>query len=342
MPADVVRVEIGGVELTGFNGLTITMSIDSMADAFSLSIPYDPDRAELRAALRPFGYQRVKVYLDSDLLLTGRVVRLQPKADAGERSLTLEGYSLPGVLVDCSIEGDLEFSGLTLAGIARKVCQPFGIQVRADTDTGQIEVARAEPGQTVHEFINSLAAPRNVFINSSFDGRLVLSSATALATTAPVATLREGEKPLLAVGAEYDGTRRYSKYIVSAQFAGVPDIKGETDDPGVTLYRPMVVQARDTDPDPNATAKRARMEAIAESLPITATVSGWRTPSGQRWHERQSVSLYAPSAMLTVERRYLIASATLRLDTQAGKVVDLRLVMAEAYAGRPLGVLPWA
>jgi prophage tail gpP-like protein len=84
------------------------------------------------------------------------------------------------------------------------------------------------------------------------------------------------------------------------------------------------------------------MEAIAAALPITATVSGWRTPGGQRWHERQSVSLKAPGAILATERKYLIAEATFRLDKENGKVVDLRLVMAEAYAGKPLGVLPWA
>ena len=46
--------------------------------------------------------------------------------------------------------------------------------------------------------------------------------------------------------------------------------------------------------------------------------------------------------MLTTERKYLIAEATFKLDAQNGKTVDLRLVMAEAYAGKPLGVLPWA
>lgn len=342
MPADEVRLEVAGKKLTGFTGISITMAIDALADAFSLTMPYDPDRADLRTALRPFAYPPAKIYLDDDLLLTGRVEKLTPKSDAGDRSLTAEGRSLPGPLVDCGIEGDLEFSGLTLAAIARKLCGPFGLQVRADADTAAIEVARAEYGQTVQDFLNGLAAPRNFFLNSSFDGKLVISSASALAQAAPVATLREGEKPLLAVGTTFDGTRRFSSYDVGAQFAGEHNISGRATDSGIAVHRPTFISAKDTDPDPNATARRARMEALAGSIPITATVSGWRTPGGQRWHERQSVSLLAPGAMLVTERKYLIAGATLKLDAQGGRIADLRLVMAEAYAGKPLGVLPWA
>jgi len=341
-PADLVRLEVAGKKLTGFDGLTITMAIDSLADSFALTMPYDPDRSDLHAALRPFAYTPCKVYLDDDLLLTGRIEKLAPKMDAGERSLTVEGRSLTGVLVDCGIEGDLEFSGLTLAAIARKLCKPFALTVRADADTPAIEVARAEYGQAVQDFLNSLAAPRNFFINSSFEGKLVISSANALTQAAPVAALVEGEKPLLAVAASYDGTHRFSSYDVGAQFAGEIDVNGHVDDTAIAVHRPTFIAAKDTDPDPNATARRARMEAIAAALPITATISGWRTPAGARWHERQSVTLKAPGAMLATERKYLIAEATFRLDKSAGKTVDLRLVMAEAYAGKPLGVLPWA
>jgi prophage tail gpP-like protein len=340
-PADMVRLEVAGKKLTGFDGLTITMAIDSLADSFALTMPYDPDRSDLRAALRPFAYTPCKVYLDDDLLLTGRVEKLAPKMDAGERSLTVEGRSLTGVLVDCGIEGKTEFTKLTLKVIAEQLCLPFGLLVRADADTPAIEVARAEYGQTVLDFLNSIAAPRNFFLNSSFDGKLVISSALALAVAAPVAALVEGEKPLLAVSASYDGTRRFSSYDVGAQSEG-ENQNGHADDAAIAVHRPTFIAAKDMDPDPNATARRARMEAIASALPITATVSGWRTPAGARWHERQSVTLKAPGAMLATERKYLIAEATFRLDKSAGKTVDLRLVMAEAYAGKPLGVLPWA
>jgi len=339
-PADEVRLEVAGRKLTGFDGITLTMAIDSLADSFALTMPYDPDRSDLRVALRPFAYTPCKVYLDDDLLLTGRIEKLAPKMDAGERSLTVEGRSLTGVLVDCGIEGDLDFKGLTLAVMARKLCKPFGIIVHADADSEQF-TTRAECGQTVLDFLNSIAAPRNLFLNSTFQGGLRISSASALTQAAPVAALIEGQVPLLAVSASYDGTRRFSSYDVDAQI-DAENVHGHEDDTAVPVHRPTIILMKDMDPDPNATARRARMEAIAAALPITATVSGWRTPRGQRWHERQSVTLKAPGAMLATERKYLIAEATFRLDKSAGKTVDLRLVMAEAYAGKPLGVLPWA
>ncbi len=346
MPADEVRLEVAGQRLTGFSGITITMAIDSLADAFSLTMPYDPERTDIRAAFKPFGYTPCKVYLDDDTLLTGRIEKFAPKSDAGDRSVTVEGRSLTGILVDCGIADVSQIDKLTLEGIASKLCNPFKIVVVVDGPDRalmkQIEVSRPEPGQTVADFLNSIASPRNFFLNSTFQGGLRISSSNRLAMEAPVATLREGEKPLLAVSASYDGTKRFSVYNVSAQFAGQPDILGHADDSAIPLLRPTFISAKDMDPDPGATAKRAYMEATAAAIPITATVSGWRTPGGERWHERQSVSLLAPGAMLTTERRYLIAEATFKLDAQNGKTVDLRLVMAECYQGKPIKEDPWA
>ena len=341
MPADVVRLEVAGRQFEGFTGITISMGIETMADAFSLTMPYDDARADLRAALQPYTYPECKVYLDEDLLLTGRVEKLAPGVNEGERTVSVEGRSRTGVLTDCAIEGDLEFSGLTLAQIARKLCAPFGVSVLADTDTPAIAVARAEYGQTVDAFLHSLAAPRNIFLNSTFKGQLRITSASALSQAAEVATLREGEKPLMEIGASFDGTRRFSSYGVSAQSDGEVDISGSESDSGIPVHRPTLIQAKDTDPDPKATARRARMEAIAASLQISATVSGWRTPAGSRWHERQSVVVGAPGVMLVTERKYLIAEVTYKLDAGSGKTVALKLAMAEAYAGQTLGVLPW-
>lgn len=340
--SDDVRLVVEGKEFRGWTGVTIEMAIDQVADAFSLSMPYDSDRAELRDAFRPFGYQCVQVYIDDDLLITGRVDKVEAKSDAGDRTLTVQGRSLTGALVDCSIDGALEFSGLALSTIARQVCRPFGLTVRADNDTDALEVARAEYGQSAAEFLLSLASPRALFLNSGYDGKLVISWARSLVNRPPVAALIEGQHPLLSVEASFDGTKRFSVHKVSTQFAGEVDITGQASDAGVPLYRPHLVAAGDADTDPSVTAARSRTASIGASVAVSAGVSGWRRPDGKRWAERQIVTLRAPGAKLTTERNWLTAGVTLKMDASSGRTADMRLVMPEVYAGSAPAVLPWA
>ncbi len=367
MQKDDVRLEINNRTFTGWTGVSIDMAVDQLADAFSVSAPFDPDRADLRDAFRPFGYQPVKVYIGDDLLITGRIEKVEHQSDAGDRVLTVQGRSLTGALVDCSIDGELEFSGLALSTIARKIAGRFGVSVRADNDTNSIEVARAEYGQTAADFLLGLANARHLFLNSSYDGKLVISWGASFAKKSAAAALVEGRAPLLSVSTSFDGTGRFSVYKVATQFAGMSDIMGEAKDAGVPIYRPHLRVVSDVDSDnsfmeagdvqliaalqkmalekaekgADSSARRVRSEAMVKSFSVSARVAGWRRPDGKRWAERQTVTLKAPGAALYTECQYLIAGVSYKLDESDGQVVDLRLVFPETYAGGMPEVLPW-
>jgi len=354
MPSDKITLLVGSREITGWTGASIEMAIDQVADAFSLTVPFDPERSDLRAAFRPFSYQTVKLYVGDDILLTGRIEKVEPKIDAGERTVTVQGRSLPGALVDCAIRGPLEWSGMRIADIAINVCLPFGVSVRYDNNSKPIELARAGYGQTAAAFLMSVASPRNFFLNSSYEGQLVISSGSELTKRAVVAALVEGEHPLLGVAASFDGTRRFSTYEVATQFAGVADIVGSVEDATMPvfekkrIYRPHLASVPEAFVDeetettePAVTARQSRIEAIAASISVAVSVSGWRRPDGKRWAERQMVTLRAPGAMLYTERKWLIAGLSLKLDAATGETCDMRLVLPETYAWRVPEVLPW-
>ena len=337
---DKIRLVLGTRDVVGWTGASIEMAIDQVADACAFTFPLDLRLSNLRDVFVPFSYQPLKVYIDDEILLTGRAEKLAPKTDAGETSLELQGRALPGSLVDCAIVGPLEFKGLALSTICRQVCRPFGVDVRADNDTDPIDLARASYGQRAADFLLDLARPRNLFLNSSYDGKLVISWGRDLVRRPVVASLVEGEHPLLSVAASFDGTGRFSRYIAATQFAGEADISGEVSDAGVAIYRPHVLAVKDAEDDPAVTAAQAMVAAIAGSVQVSATVSGWSRPDGERWAERQMVTLRAPGAMLPVEREWLIAGASFRLEA-GSQTVDLRLVMPETYAGDTPEVLPW-
>jgi prophage tail gpP-like protein len=350
-----VAIKIGGQSFTGWDEVTIEMAIDNCADGFSLSAAYDPDRRDLAAAFRNGIFNTCTITIDGEAVLTGRVMKLDAESGPDDRTIKVEGMSSTGPLVDCSIDGELEFSGLTLAGICRKVCAPFGIAIRADSDTEIIDFAKAEYGQGAFDFLNSLASPRNFFLNSSYTGQLIISSAAKLLSLPVAASLIEGQKPILSVSTSNNGQLRFSSYKVASQFAGLEDVVDEATDPSVPLYRPHLIVEDEAAIAPDVmtaaqakafakktrTAARTRTMAFASSFQARATVIGWKAPNGLRWHERQIVTLLAPGAMLSTETRYVIAGITFKLHPDSGETVDMRLVLPELYAGALPQVMPW-
>ena len=355
---DEVRLVIEGKEFTGWEALTVEMAVDHVADTLSITAPWDPDRVDLRAAFR--GYNRVQLYIGDDLYLTGRIDKADPDLSATDRKIVIQCRSLTGQLADCSHAGELEFSGLALSTICRQVCKPFGVSVRADNDTAPIPEARAEYGQIAADFLNSLAAPRNILLNCSYQGELVLTSGVALMSKQPVARLVEGQWPVEGVSGSRDWTKLFSVYKVATQFAGLPDIVDTVRDANVRIYRPRLSPSPDAmaSPDDQAaldalddevkaqtaaqvktkmakarTASRIRAQAIAEACPTSVQLAGWRRPDGMRWAERQVVTLKAPSAMVYEEIPFLISSCRLTLDSTGGMSTDLSLVLPETYAG---------
>jgi prophage tail gpP-like protein len=338
--SDTVYLVINGTEFSGFDGATIDMAIDHIADGFSLASPWNPDDPVHRKAFAPFEYQDVKLYIGTDLLLTGTLEKPDPSLSESDRTITLEGRSKTGVLADCSIDGDLEYSGLTLGVTTAKICKPFSISVIDQSGVGKIELARADYGQIAGDFINSLSSPRNVCLGSSYGGALILDAGSRFAKSSPVAELTEGKHPLTSITPSFDGTTRGSHFKVASQFAGQENIIGKATDPDIKVYRPMITTAGETDQNPSITATKMRGDSYAKSVNWSASISGWRRPDGGRWCERTIVSVFAPSAMIYRKSSLLIAQVTYTIDGSGRKTI-LRLVLPETYAGTPSGVPPW-
>jgi len=338
---DAVRLLINGHDFTGWTAATISMSIDQCSDAFSLTAPFDSTDPAVKAAFIPRAYQDVKVYIGDDVVLTGRVEKVAPHTGRDGRSINVQGRSLTAALVDCSIDGELEFSGMTLAAISRKLCKPFGIAVRADYDTTEIDVASAKYGQAPYDFLSSLAGPRSMLLNSSYTGQLVITDGKAIASRDPIATLIEGKAPLLSVDPDFDSTQCFSYYKVSSQYDGEPDVNARVDDASVKRYRPRLVEQDGSGSDARLGASWERSKAYAASMTVGAQISGWRRPDGNRWAERQLITLQAPGAMLAREVKWLIAGIIHKLSADEGQVTDLRLVPPETYSGTTPRIMPW-
>ncbi len=339
---DEVSLAVAGQLFSGWEGVTIDRSIDICDDAFALVAPFDPTRKEMRERFRPFGYQPCKLYIGKEKILKGYVEKIEPTFSKDDITITVQGRSLTGFLVDNCIEGSgHEFRGQTLGGIARWLCELFGIIVEMpDGDTDAIQETRTEPGQKIYEFINRLAQGKGMLPSSDSGDKLIIRKSNPAGS--PVAAIIEGESPFIGGSAVYDGTKRFSRYKVLLQQDGNPSYIGQAEDMGIPCYRPKVEIGIDADgKNAETAAKWRRTMALADSVGLNVTVSGWRTPDRSLWNKTDPITLYAPSLMIYRESPFTVAGLTLRIDEVQGRVADLRLALPETYTIEMPEAYPW-
>lgn len=355
---NIVGLTVNGTEYTGWEALTITRSLDSVADAFSLSGAFNPDNPQVKSAFKPFGYQAATVNIDGELILTGTIESVSPSISASDRTINAQGRSKTGVLVDCSIDGvGYQFSGTSLLANAQKLCKPFSIEALSAMGIGtsfksatQIAIvpeaskilkdAKAEPGQSVFEFLNRIAQDAGLILTSDVKGRLIITKIQPGA--APVASLIEGVGGFMSASVTYNGAGRFSRYKVLQQQDGAPGISGTADDAGVKIYRPSVSVGAESDAkDVNKAAQWRRALALAGAVSVSAKMAEWRAPNGQLWTPGMVVTLLSPGAFILKETPFIIAEASLTLDASDGRTTSLRLVLPSTYSGEMPGSYPW-
>lgn len=336
-----LRLVINGISLTNFSAVSVSMGIDQIADAFSIDADFNLSDTMQKIALKPFQYSPFQLYLGSSMLMSGTCESHGFSFSANSRSATIQGRSKTGVLVDCPILDEFQFTKMTVAEIARKVCQPYGVSVRPDADSTQIEDVTCEYGDTVANFLTQLCTSRNLFLNSSFDGKLVISNGNVFASSAPVAALSEGDGQMLSARINYDGTRRFSEYTAASQKAGCEDLKATVRDAIVKKRRPKIEKLGDIDQNPETTAKQLKGRGFAESMQLSVTVNGWTRKNGSRWAERQTIIVKAPSLYMNSASKWVIKNVNYTFSVDGGKTTALELVLPASYTGNS-GSEPWS
>ncbi len=164
------RVELS-VERQRFrfwNRIVLTRSVDAFT-RFQLGAVFEPDNAEFRRVFQPLAYQNAELSIGGIRRLRGTLVDVRPRY-AKTRTVSAEGYGLPGVLGDVTMPavktGGLEWYELDLRQIATEVCKPFGLRVKFDADPGPAfspEPVGMKSGQKPLTFLKRLAQQKQIF-----------------------------------------------------------------------------------------------------------------------------------------------------------------------------------
>ncbi len=334
---DEITVSIGNQVFDGWQGVSVTKNLESIANQFSLSLfdKFEGLRADW--PLKP-GVP-VAISINRDRVLTGRIEKLDVNYSDEDRSFTISGRSNPGDLVDCMHLGPTEYKNINLAKLAEELVAPFGIKVFLSVEPAIIDKFSIKPNETVFEALDRAARAQGFFFISTREGNIRLTRAGR----ARAATSLEQDVNILTATAVYDDAERFNEYIVKGQSSGLADLfgaaasqsEGRALDLGVKRYRPFVMIA-ESNADSAKAKIRAQWEAssrLAKAIALDVSVQGWTQSDGTLWGINQIIP--TKSRFLGINRDMLITSVVHTDGVEEGKTTSLILADPQSYNLEP-------
>lgn len=327
---------VDGKRHLGWKEVEIRRGLDQMADSFEVVLSErwaERDGTtsaprELRTGLP------VVVEIDGEPVITGHIDDVLPNYDAQQHQLVVAGRSKTADLIDASSTAQPWETGQTVLQVARRVAEPFGIEVIAEVDVGApLRALEIEPGQTYGEALMQIASYRALLLVADEQGRLVITRPPRERLTTELAL---GENIRVARG-RFTDRDRFSEVIVQGQGATddtwfgtvASGASGRARDAGIRRYRPTLVLC-DTSTDSASCRQRAEWEVrkrLGQSRGVTYTVAGWRHQDGL-WRPGDLVPVRDP--WLNLDDDWLIAETQMLLDDR-GERTEIRVVPPSAY-----------
>ena len=326
-----ISVGIGGRNLPKWDRLIITQNLTGVS-TFSLAVV-----TGMSSQLKPFGYETIQVFGCGGLIFTGRCLTYD--TDTSGSLLQVTGYSLPGVLGDCTAPisaWPLEFDGMNIAQIARKLAKPFGIKIICDAPGAAFPLTDCKTGDKVLKYLDSLAGMRNLSLRTDAEGSLIIEKIVTDAREGRI-NLTIGKPPLVKMSFSANGQALYSD-IVGAEpmMYGLGGGRSRSKDPRVTVPRPLVYDipaTLDTKVETDATVRHARKYISA--MGIKVSIATWKTPQGDPWSVGKLVQITGSVGRLKFkDALFVVSQVVLSISSDTGATADLKLALPEIYEGK--------
>jgi prophage tail gpP-like protein len=351
-PADAqpgeVSVLINGEKFVGWTDVSFTRAMDAFG-VFVLESAWEPENIAFRNAFRPFEYQPVAIFEGNDLLFNGTMLPPLPTQVPNRRVVSAAGYSLPGVISDCTPPISalpLERDAQDLNQVATALLAPFGLTVEVDGDVGPAFQREAiKPEEKIFGYLVKLAQQRKLIMTDTPEGACKFQ--TEAETGSAVAVLDEGQAGITSVKPLFD-TQNYFSHVSGQSpsvFSSIAALAGGTftvANPRLTgVLRPFTFKAPDTlggDLKTAVEAKAGRM--VANAVQYTVDIPSWRDPKGNLWQPNTTIKLIAPGAMIFTSYEFLVRQVKYRRNHKS-ESVTLTLTLPGVFNGEIPEIMPW-
>lgn len=266
-----------------FNSFNLNLKFDSVANAFSFNVYFDPENKDHRDLFHLGHYHTCTVEHEGQQLLSGFLLSHVLKNSSKKELSGIGGYSLTGVLEDCNIPPSLyplQADGLSLKEIAQKLLKPFNLKFVIDSSVSSkmnsiYEETTASETATIKGYLTELAAQKNIIISNTVNGELLFTKANTKKN--PIIDFNDGI-PATTYSLSFNGQAMHSQITALKE----PDIDGGNSgeftvtNPFVPfVFRPKVVtQSSGDDNDTESVAKQA-LAAEIKNISLDITTDRW-------------------------------------------------------------------
>lgn len=342
---DEISLEVGGKIYRGWQDVSVTRGIETIAGSFSLGVS---ERWETRGEPWPIlEGEPCTVRVAGAAVITGFVDERSPSFSPDSHAVTVRGRDAAGDLVDSSVELDRwEFSDVDVLTLAKKICAPFaiGVKLQAGLVLSAVTIPKRfsiDPGDTAFSALEHLCRTAGVLpVSDGLGGILLTRGSNTRATTEIV----EGVN-VLSAGARFALAGRFHTYKVLGSHRGSDNlsgnaaarVRGTATDPGVPRTARTLLVRPEGNVTPAQAKTRAEWEATtraAKAVTVTTTVPGWRQSDGKPWPVNAVVGVKLPTLGLAAVDM-LIAQATYSASISEGTTTQLELRRADAYRPEP-------
>lgn len=340
-------LKIDNKEFTHFSNVDVNLELNSIASTFNFNGFFDINDRILKKLFTPLSYLPCEVWaIDQEnnvreKLITGTALSHQFAIQRTKQLTAVSGYSKTGVLEDSNIPIEsypLQYDGLGLDQIALKLCNQFNLQLfifdNAKKDAAKpFELTKAEPTETIKDFLTNIARSRNITVAHDNLGRLLLYK--VLAQVPPKIRLKEDDIGVISVSVTPNGQGMHSSVTVIKQSSTENQNEGQTtvNSPFVPsgVKRPKVQFIRYGAQTDTKEAATAIVCSEAKNFPITIELEGW-TFNNKVVRAGFYIELTAPSIFIQ-KTKLVLQSVNFKADPEKGKTMTLTAVLPCVYTG---------
>lgn len=341
---DDLIIEANGQKIQGWEHIRATRGIERVPADFEIQMT-ERFPGELAPMIINAG-DSCKVYLGSDLVITGYVDRVISTMRGNSHEVHVTGRSKTADLVDCSAEwpgGQIQ--GTSALDVAQKLAKPYGINVKnlASYPGPAIPQFTLILGETAFELIERTCRYARLLAYDDTNGDLLLNQ---IGGTSASSGFSEGVNVEAATVVNSMDQRfsDYVAYLISidnfndfSQTCSIGDANqlAQVHDSGVPRYRRMVMIAEAVAGGQELVVQRAYWEAArrqGRSKIVNLRTDSWRDSSG---------ALYTPNTLVMVDLPTLKTSETMTISSvtylrdESGTHADLTLMSPVAFIPEP-------
>lgn len=326
-PGEKLRFVMNGEDLSVTSGRAVC-SIDTLADGFSFSV----DTAGA-PHIKPFGFEQCDVYIDDTKIITGLIFQTKTRADSNGEILDVSGFSTTKRVVNSVAEPPYQYKQKTIKQILTKLTAPFSVIVSDEVNDSykfkKMKIGYEEP---IGQFLLKLAGQRRVLLRSTDLNEISIIRANT--SGEPVINVSDESVLVDPISVNYDGTKRFSKYIALGKNPK-RNVKGIFKDENISSYATYAKRADELDSSEiDSPAEWFARKAFIDSLGLSFKIDGFYR-DGILIRENKIVSVEKATLGIPGGKNFLIKSVEYEQSPDS-KFTTIDFTLPEVYTDEPI------